>query len=142
MKNIKEMTVREFKKLPGREHFDTPIECNALVILPSRHKHDSGWRMMDFVAVKDEIPICRCSGCSDILDIDGIGGYGIDGMSVGIFSELQQIKRSAWKIDCLPKSGLLRIFCNYKLKLGLALSDFEVFATHEKYDNDTQQMPF
>lgn len=76
--NILKMTKKDFLAVPMREHFDTKIELfNSLVIIPTRHKHESGFMCMDFVAVdhKDE-PICRLSGCSDVLHLDGIGGYG------------------------------------------------------------------
>ena len=133
-KDIMDWTVREFKKLPMRKHFDTPIECESLIILPSKRKHDSGWRIMYFVAVKDGKPICICSGCSDVLDIDGIGG-------VGLHSQMKQVKPRAWKIDCLPKSGLLRLSCNNKMQLGPSLSNFQVFAT-DKPSFDGDEIPF
>jgi len=137
MKNIMEWTRKEFEALPKRKSFNTPIECDTLVILPTRRIHESGWRMMDFVAVSNGKPICRCSGCSDVLDIDGIGGYGINqNITTGI------VKAAAWKIDCLPKSGLLRIDCNYKIKVGYALSDFEIFATNKLHSEDTKEIPF
>jgi len=136
MKSIMDWTVREFKKLPKREHFNTPVECDSLVILPTRRKHDSGWLAMDFIAVNEGIPICRCSGCSDVLNIGGIGGYNFS------FPD-KFVRVRGWQIDCLPKSRLLRISCNYKLTLGPALSNFEVFSTEKShYSNDAKEMPF
>jgi hypothetical protein len=135
MKDIMKWTERQFKKLPARESFDTPIECDYLIILPTRRKHDSGWRAMDFVAVKDGIPICRCSGCSDVLNIDGTGGYGHS------FPDKFVMARG-WQIDCLPKSGLLRISCNYKITLGPALSNFDVIATEKSHYSEQKDMPW
>jgi len=65
---------------------------------------------LDFVATKDEAPICRVSGVSDVLHLGGIGGE--------------------FHIDCLPKSGLLRVFGRGtdKLIAGAALSSFELFS--------------
>lgn len=110
MKNINEMTRKEFEELPYRERFDSEIVCASLVILPTRRKHDSGYRCMDFVAVDaHERPICRCSGCSDVLHL------------YDWFRE----SFTKWDMDCLYKSGLLRVFSreNGNINVGAAVSD-------------------
>ncbi len=124
MKDISEMTREEFMELPYRESWDKPVLCDSLVILPLDELHDSGYHLMDFVACKNFEPICRVSGCSDVLNIDGIGGYGED---LDIFRRLVQAKR--WSIDCLKESGLLRLFSgsNYEIKVGCALSNLEIY---------------
>lgn len=38
--------------------------------------HDSCFRCMDYVAVVKNEAVCRLSGCSDVLHIEGIGGHG------------------------------------------------------------------
>ena len=50
---VSEMTRKQFDELPHREYGSGEIEFRSLVILPGRSKdmHDSGYRMMDFVAV-------------------------------------------------------------------------------------------
>lgn len=76
--NVFEMSKEDFAKVPARKTFYEDIgEFDALVIIPTDQPHDSGYMFMDFVAVgsKGE-PICRLSGWSDVLDLDGIGGYG------------------------------------------------------------------
>lgn len=82
---------------------------------------------MDFVAIKDDTPICLLSGCSDVLHIDGIGGYGNDWIKQcnGVPTK---IDIAGWAINCLPKSGLLRLFCNSKITVGSALSSFKVYS--------------
>jgi hypothetical protein len=80
-----------------------------------------------FVAVKDGNPICRLSGCSDVIHIDGIGGGGKN------YDFKTPLLPKAWSIDCLKKSGLLQIFCcSCSLRAGLALSSFELFAGKKK----------
>ena len=96
--------------------------------------HDSGFRGMRFVAVDEHNrPICSMGGCSDVIHINGIGGFGIrvdrDSFTNAITTGLTPI--TAWSIDCLPKSGLLRLFCYSKLKAGMDLSSFEIFSTGE-----------
>jgi hypothetical protein len=129
MKNINEMTRKEFEALPCREWNEDIGEFNSMVILPKRKKHDSGYRCMDFVAVKnDNTTLCRLSGCSDVIHIDGIGGYG-DNWLNKYTTVPKLIPPSGWSIDCLPKSGLLRIWpSSNKMICGLPLSSFEVYA--------------
>ena len=92
--------------------------------MPGKRKdlHDSGYRCMDFIIVKDGDPICHISGCSDALHIDGISGGG-KGYTFG------QLKKPIdWTIDCLKTSGYLNLWCSHKLTAGLPLSSMEIFA--------------
>lgn len=158
-KTIDNMTVDEFKEVPYRDNWQGDIECSCIVILPSviNHKqlwlyslrkwlsikfswfsepniydveglHDSGYRQMDFVLIKDEKPLCRAAGGSDVLHLGGIGGY-----KLGFYRE--KVKPIGWSIDCLPKSGLLRLFTGNLLVAGSALSSFEIWEK-EKEERD------
>jgi len=132
---IESMTRKEFEGLPRRK-WDEEIICDSLIILPGRARdiHDSGFRCMDFVAVVGNEPTCLLSGCSDVIHIDGIGGFGYrwtdkyDGVP-------KSIPPSGWSIDCLPKSGLLRMWpSSGKIRCGEALSSFEIYAIGSKDD--------
>ncbi len=137
-KDVTQMTRKEFDALPHRGSWDEEVVCTSIVILPgrSRDMHDSGYRCMDFVAVDGNKPICRLSGCSDVIHIDGIGGYGLGGICKNFGKSRDN---SAWSIDCLPKSGLLRLWPTAKpfVKPGCALSSFDLFAvSKEEIDAD------
>lgn len=125
---IHEMTKEDFSKVPIRRNFMAPVPMfKSLVIIPTDQEHDSGYLCMEFVAVnKDDEPIVRMSGCSDVLDINGIGGYGNWRLCSGIPKTIPPI---SWRIDCLPKSGYLRLFCDHFLTCGDSLSNFEVYAS-------------
>lgn len=125
MKKINEMTQQDFKSVKYRASFNNDIGVfEALVVLPGRKIRDSGYRCLDFVAVKDESALFRLSGYSDVVDFNGIGGYG---EWTGRLSN--PIPGVSWCMDCLPKSGLLRIWANgFLLKIGSALSTFELYA--------------
>ena len=126
MKSVTECTRKDFEALPLREWNDDIGEFDSLVILPTRRLHDSGYRCMDFIAVIKQEPIYRLSGCSDVIHINGIGGYGKWANRVP-----DLIPPIAWSIDCLRVSGLLQIFCGKKMIAGPALSSFDLFAlTH------------
>jgi len=126
-KTISDMTIKEFRLVPFRESWSCEIkDIDNIIILPSNideKLHDSGFILLDFVACRDNKPVCRCSGCSDVIHLNGIGGYG--------FWYDDKIPTTtpviSWNIDCLPGSGLLRLWCNYKLRIGFALSSFEIF---------------
>lgn len=164
--NIGEMTIQEFRKIPWRENWAGEIECDWLIILPAQrdlwgeiryhiqsffasifsfvrkpeiweieHLHDSGYRCMDFVAVKDGEPLCRLSGCSDVVHIDGIGGYGYRwSRKPGV---PRKIDIHGWSIDCLPASGLLRIWPDSnRIICGSGLSSFEIYAIPKESADD------
>ena len=121
--DIFNMTKEDFEKVPERGGWSRDIgKFDSLVIIPQDYPHDSGWMCMDFVAVsKEGEPICKLSGCSDVLNLDGIGGYGRDDFM------FNHIKPKGWCIDCLP-CGYLRLFSNSVLTVGPALSNFAVYA--------------
>lgn len=125
MKTLTDWTRKDFETLPCRNWDEDIGEFDSLVILPTRHIHDSGYRCMDFIAVKGDTPFVRLSGCSDVIHIDGIGGYGKDWVSRGGVPML--IEPKGWRIDSLKKSGLLRLFANGKMTVGAALSSFDVY---------------
>ena len=129
--NIDEMTRKDFDKLPLIKRFNEEIIYDALIILPTRIIHDSGYRCMDFIAVRENKPICRLSGCSDVINIEGIGGFGKDG-SEKYHACPKMIPPIAWSIDCLPKSGLLRIWpSNRNMVDGGSLSSFEIYSINK-----------
>ena len=119
--NIREMTREDFEVLPYRK-WDEVIIFDCLIILPMEEKHVSGYRCMDFVAVVEDEAKCLLAGCSDTLHIDGIGGFG------------QRVMPPAgWTIDCLPKSGLLRIRpASGKMTCGPVASSFEIFSVRRR----------
>lgn len=129
--NITEMTKKDFESLRHRNR-DENVICDSIIILPSRRLHDSGYRCMDFVAVKDIEPICLLSGCSDVIHIEGVGGYGDNWLNK--YNNVPSlVPPSSWSIDCLPKSGLLRIWpSSRKIRCGSALSSFEIFSINEE----------
>lgn len=127
MKEFTKWTRKEFESLPTPKSYTNEEigEVDSLVILPERHYHDSGWRCMSFVTIQNGIPTYRISGCSDVINLGGIGGYNFKSTDR---IKSQTVPNADWHIDCLPVSGLLRIFSGkYKLYVGASLSDFELF---------------
>lgn len=126
-KTLNDWTRAELEALPFRENWtETSEPFDSLIILPTEDIHDSNFRCMDFIAARGDVPLYRCSGGSDVLHIDGIGGPRD--------KELDK----AWSIDCLRGSGLLRLFVVGKssdrlsLRAGAPISSFEIFAESQK----------
>ena len=118
-------TKKELESLPNRKWDEEIGEFDSLIILPTSNLHDSGYWCMDFVAVRDTEPFCKLSGCSDVIHIDGIGGYGKWTPGLGVPT---LIPPKGWSIDCLKKSKLIRLFTHGKLTAGRALSSFELYS--------------
>ena len=116
MKTVDDMTKKDFQALRLRKHGEKIGDFDSLIIIPTRKMHDSGYRCMEFVAVKDGKPLCRMSGGSDVIHLGGIAQPLLNPMKVG------------WHIDCLAKSGYLRIFSHqFSFTVGADLSSFELF---------------
>lgn len=132
MKNHESMTRDEFLSLPHRE-WDQEILCDSIVIIPSEEKHDSGYLCLDFAAIVNGEATVLLSGSSDLIKIDCIGGYG-DRWLEKYNSVPVKIPVSGWSIDCLPVSGLLRMWPNHtkQIRVGPTLSSLEIFAVPRK----------
>lgn len=124
--DIMNWTKEDFMKVPFRKAWDEDFECDSIIIIPTENIHDSDFACMDFIAMKGNDAVCRLSGCSDVIHINGIGGYGYKWFEKGSINTL--VPAIGWCIDCLPKSGLLRLFTHNRLIAGSALSSFEIFA--------------
>ena len=124
--DILKMKRKDFERLGRRKWSEDIGEFDSLIILPLKRRHDSGYRLLDFVAVKKGEPICLLSGCSDVIHIEGIAGFGFDWLRR--YNECPKlVPPTEWSIDCLPVSGLFRMFCRGKMKAGTALSSFEIY---------------
>ena len=105
-KALSQWTRKDFESLPYRSSWNDNVSYSSIVIVPAAKPnifrswlkkswyyllhlsmegyydpslHDSGYRLMDFVAVDEQgNPFCRLSGSSDVIHLDGIGGYGLD----------------------------------------------------------------
>jgi hypothetical protein len=134
-------TIEQFKALPEPSSFTNEEVglIEGLIIIPTDKLHESGYRLMEFVTIQDGVPTYRVSGCSDALHLGGIGGYNIgryncDNMNILIHRE--KMPRLAWQIDCLPISGLVRLFCGKKMYLGESLSEMGIFVIEDKTNGE------
>lgn len=98
---------------------------DGFVIIPTGELHDSGFMCMKFALTYHYEVVGCVGGGSDVIDLNGIGGYGKDFNKAPI--------RQDWSIDCL-KNGLLRVFSqSHNLELPeFVLSDFEIYIGGKK----------
>ena len=128
--DIREMKKEDFEAVPLRERFDSKCPTfDSLVIIPvdGYDKCFSRWGVMDFVGCIGKEPVVRLSGCSETLELEGIGGHG------EWFGpcDYRKMALPAWSIDCLP-CGYLRIFCKGRIKVGETGTSFEIFSQERK----------
>lgn len=105
-KPLTEYTKKEFLEM---KNFGPEGLFTSIVIVPTNDKHDSGYRCMKFILIGNDGIVGVVSGWSDVVHINGIGGYGKDYKS-SLYSGMT--KRVGWSIDCLTKSRCLRLFSN------------------------------
>lgn len=122
--NIMEMTKKDFQAI---ENSSPTKPFSGFVIVPTGKKHDSGYGCMKFVLTSgDEIVGC-VGGYSDVVHLNGIGGYGTDwerALATGY------VPVTDWNIDLLPKSKCVRVFSHKGMTLpedAWIGSDFEVY---------------
>lgn len=108
MENITDYTywtIEKFKELPRNSDWQNQNigKVSNIIILPCDSYNDSGFRNMEFVIIGDnDKPICRVGGGSDIVYFKNLPRY--------------------IKIDCLPTSGLLRLWGKADMRIGRDLS--------------------
>lgn len=136
-KHFTEWTRKEFETLPRADWKNDIGEVDSLIILPTRHKHDSGYICMEFVTIQNSKPTYIVSGYSDVIHLAGIGGHNIGSHNYDETLLKERIytrvcPRVCWSIDCLPTSRLLRLFCNKQMYIGASLSSFEIYFKEEQ----------
>lgn len=111
----------EFENL---DYFEPTDEFNGVVIIPTNKLHDSGFGCMKFALINGGEVVGCVGGGSDVICLNGIGGYGKDFCGS---LKTNMVKRIDWTIDCLS-NGLIRLFCSYKLDIDkFILSDFNLY---------------
>lgn len=109
MKDIKEMTKKELMEL---ENFYNKEKFTGIVIVPMNYKHDSGFQCMKYILLKHWDIVGVLGGGSDVMHINGIGGYGKEPNYT-----TRMVKAHDLRIDCLPKSKCLRLFSDNEMEL-------------------------
>ena len=172
MTDINRWTREQFEAIPHRDWNEEIGRFDSLVVIPAeisplgvvwlriRRKvarllkypepelwtvdgiHDSGYRCMDFVAVMDDEPVCLLSGCSDVIHIEGIGGFGARWLE-RYGTVPKSVPPVGWSIDVLLTSGFLRLFCDGAITCGAGLSSFEIYSApkREKREQDLTDVP-
>ena len=137
-KNINDMTREEFGRLKRLDWGEQTPEYDSLIIIPHPKSdlHKSGYRCMSYVLARDGKALGLVGGGSDFVHIDGIGGWALKSEFYKRHPEFAKPisdRPPAWSIDCLPRSGYLRLFCGQLLWNNPFGSSFEVMSTNKAY---------
>lgn len=123
----------EWEKLATNGHLEfhsfviIPVESDGEIVL-----HDSGWGCMEFCLVNNDMePIGKIGGGSDVINLDGIGGFGPHRNLISWSSFPSLVSVKGWSIDCLP-CGYLHVWT----KRTLFLEDRYVCSNFEVYSED------
>lgn len=123
----------QLRLLPLRKWDQDVGLLSAIIVIPARKKHDSGYRFIEVIGcrAKTGAPFCKLTVCSDVVHLDGIGGYGYKWVDkYGHCPDL--IPPQNWEFDCLPRSGCFRFWANGLLRADLALSSFSIYSNQGK----------
>ena len=99
-------TLEQFRSM---ENFAPKEPFSSVIIVPMNETHDSGYMCMKYILAVGSRIVGVLGGSSDILHINGIGGYGM----TDTFEEVmrtQKVDRVDWRIDCLLFSNCIRLF--------------------------------
>lgn len=128
-KDIMKMSKSELVEM---EYFEPTETFDSVVIVPMKENHDSDFSCMKFILLKRFNIVGVVGGGSDVIHINGIGGYGNWHKKELDFSSSP--KGYSWSIDCLPKSKCVRLFITGGKELetdNMVLSDFNVYVKEE-----------
>ena len=113
----------EFLKLPEKE-FGKVETYEWIIVVPTRRKHDSGWRLMALIGVEEidrvYIPTEIIGYCDDINLILPNNCYPYESI----------------RYDMLLSNCIRMWSRNYIFKVGMALSSTDVYVTHNKTYNE------
>ena len=117
-------TREEFENL---EYSEPKGDFNGIVIVPTSEMHESGFRCMKFALTRGEEVVGCVSGYSDVVHLNGIGGYGKLVADIEKVLRTNTVRRIDWSIDCLQNS-LIRLFCSHDLEIDdIITSDFNLY---------------
>lgn len=108
MTSLFNATLDELRQLEDKPLDGARFDC--VIIVPMDTIHDSEYRCMKFIMTLRGVVVGVESGYSDVIHLNGIGGYGSD------YSEsiaTQRVPRVGWSMDCLPGSNCVRIMADH-----------------------------
>ena len=126
--DIMKMTKEDFEKVEYLKDRKGRLEFYSVILFPTGHEHDSGFMSMAFILLdKNEQIIGKVGGGSDVLHLDGIGGFGYHRPFEDRFFD--RVTPKGWSIDMLP-SGYCRVFTNRTLFIAddMILSSAEIYS--------------
>lgn len=132
--DVNRMSLQQLQEVPAidQKFWNDEHECRTLIIVPSRHKHDSGYRMMHFVLEPVDYntgKLVRVVGPTDVVHINGIGGLGKGWTDRPEGLARTMVPATGWQFDMLWASKCLRLFIigGDTIIVGPALSSLEIW---------------
>ena len=151
---VYEMSKQDFANVPRLDTYrdwnilapNGHLEFKSFVVIHVENEdgtielHDSGYGCMEFCLVNcDDEPIGKVGGSSDVVNLDGIGGYGAGNWSYRAPGMPRMVPIHGWTFDLLP-CGYLNVWTRRMLFLNdrFVCSNFEVFSEDEPRRNGNE----
>lgn len=105
------MTKKELLAVPYRK-WDEPLTgVRGVYVIPNRHKHESGWGCMSFVAeFKDDRPMVQFGGICDDVSFAG----------------------THFRMDCTYPHNIIHIWCAYDRTFSVSPDVSSIYFTEEQ----------
>lgn len=142
--DIEKMSKKQFKEvvsyaeLSAEQLDEFKGKVTSIVIIPTTKRHCEGlpYKDMEYVCCNHLTPLFRINGGSDVLHINGIGGYGLSDDILETMRE-DAVPAAAWRIDCLP-CGYLRLWGVNRIALDemWMASDYSVYKARVREEEE------
>lgn len=121
IKTMAEYTKEELLSLPKLDRSLMTTLFDSVIIVPTEQLTVG---TMYLILVNSLVPIFKLPYQTDVLFLDGVGGYGTDTTTV---------IRKGWIINILPKSGTVHLVSKYKLEVHFydTTSSVQIYSHHE-----------
>ena len=123
-KDLNEYSLEELQEI---QNFGEKELFNSLIIVPSEEIHDSGFRCMKAILVRDGEIVGAVSGWSDVIHPNGIGNYGNS-----FEKSYKYVPYIGLSMDCLVKSKCIRLLMRKSCKMEDIICSNMCFYTVEQ----------
>ena len=131
-KNILDYTLEEFQDM---EYFGGGELFTSIILVPTEDIHDSGYRCMAGILVRDDKIVGKVGGGCDVVSPNGTGNYGP--FNPAIFSKLinsRTVPYMGLSMDCLPKSNCVRLMLSGLWRMNDFLGSYLTFYKMDEGD--------
>lgn len=133
-KSILDYTLEEFQDM---EYFGSGELFNAIILVPTKDVHDSGYRCMAGILERNDDIVGKVGGGCDVVNPNGVGNYGP--FDPAIFSKMinsRSVPYMGLSMDCLPKSNCIRLMLSGLWRMDDFIGSYLTFYKVDEGDKE------